>query len=430
MLNSVINVPQGTINPVPGNPADYNKVTTDYIENRIYQDGSLKQVQTPEGYWQNGVYYYYLKDHLGNIRVVFNSSGSVVEKNHYYPFGMRFYPESTSNSAALPFRYNGKEFESMNGLNRYDYGARFYDPALGRWHSVDPLASEYESWSPYNYTLGNPNNYIDPDGCWVKGAGLWNNLTKSDERIHAERQAAEANQQDENNTYQVGKENGEIGIFSANNYWTNYGDYSTKFTSFSPVGDDGQLGKTTGSTMFRSNAPASGTVTPSYPIENLLIGGAIAKPITFLGGRLLSGIASKFTSRGITSAGGFLFRGFTVKTPIDIPVQRFGNMSLNRPDFWGMRIGTSNFANRTFGAIKPSWNSLTQYTTGVIPKGTPTTPLQADRVSEERQLLSFVQSLIFFFDSLFSNIFGYSVFVTMFSYCTNIITISPKFPSP
>jgi len=46
-------------------------------------------------------------------------------------------------------------------------------------------------------------------------------------------------------------------------------------------------------------------------------------------------------------------------------------MSLNRPDFWGMRIGTSNFANRTFGAIKPSWNSLTQYTTGVIPKGTP-----------------------------------------------------------
>lgn len=76
-------------------------------------------------------------------------------------------------------------------------------------------------------------------------------------------------------------------------------------------------------------------------------------------------------AKGVTTADGFLFRGFTVKTPVNIPVQRFGNMSLGRPDFWGARIGTSQFANRTFGAIKPAWNPLTQYTTGVIPKGTP-----------------------------------------------------------
>ena len=75
-------------------------------------------------------------------------------------------------------------------------------------------------------------------------------------------------------------------------------------------------------------------------------------------------------SRGITTDDGFLLGGFTVKTPFDIPVQRFGNMSLGRPDFWGAKIGSSQFANRTFGAIKPAWNPLTQYTTGVIPKGT------------------------------------------------------------
>tara|TARA_Y100001954_G_C15597500_1_gene496274 strand:- start:82 stop:294 length:213 start_codon:yes stop_codon:yes gene_type:complete len=46
-------------------------------------------------------------------------------------------------------------------------------------------------------------------------------------------------------------------------------------------------------------------------------------------------------------------------------------MSRRRPDYWGLRIGTSEFANRTFGAIKPNWNPLTQYTIGVIPKGTP-----------------------------------------------------------
>ncbi len=165
-LNSVVLVPQGTINPLPANASDYTKITTDYIGNMIYQNGTLKQIQTPEGYIQGTPkeYYYYLKDHLGNARVVINSSGTKVEKSHYYPTGIRFYVESTSNSAALPFRYNGKEFEKMNGANWYDYGARFYDPQIGRWHSIDPLAEKYLSSSNYSYCLDNPIGFIDPDG--------------------------------------------------------------------------------------------------------------------------------------------------------------------------------------------------------------------------------------------------------------------------
>ena len=140
--------------------------TTDYCGNVVYENGVQKLLLTEAGYvtLSDRKYHYYLQDHQGNNRVVLNQDGTVEEVNHYYPFGGLF----ANSTNVQPYKYNGKELDTKNGLNWYDYGARHYDPALGRFMTVDRYAEKYSSMSPYQYAANSPVMNIDVNGDSVR----------------------------------------------------------------------------------------------------------------------------------------------------------------------------------------------------------------------------------------------------------------------
>ena len=147
-------------------------------------------------------YVYNYTDHLGNIRLSYAEVPGtrllkIIEENNYYPFGLKhsnynaqeynFKETSLGTFVVLEqsvandykYKYNGKELQDELGLNMYDYGARNYDPALGRWMNIDPMANKTVDYSPYNFVLNNPLSFIDPDGLYLKPVLIYNQATNS-----------------------------------------------------------------------------------------------------------------------------------------------------------------------------------------------------------------------------------------------------------
>ena len=138
----------------------------DYVGSFIYEKGQLKRYMFDDGYLK--LYTntfsprFFIKDHLGNNRIVTDGSGNIQQNTNYYPYGGM--TSISTGQGEQQFKYNGKEYDPMHGLNEYDYGARQYDPAIGKFTTMDPLCEKYYHISPYAYCGGNPVNAVDPDG--------------------------------------------------------------------------------------------------------------------------------------------------------------------------------------------------------------------------------------------------------------------------
>ena len=155
-------------------------IITDYLNGFQYKNAKLQFFPHAEGYVNTTAsrrsstsysfnYVFNFTDHLGNVRLSYSKDSvteelKIIEENHYYPFGLKHEGYNSYEAIANKYKYNGKEYQDELNLNLYDYGARNYDPAIGRWMNIDPLAENSRRFSPYTYCLNNPVYFIDPDG--------------------------------------------------------------------------------------------------------------------------------------------------------------------------------------------------------------------------------------------------------------------------
>jgi RHS repeat-associated protein len=160
-----------------------NEYEREYVGGLEYKNNVLELIHFPNGRIDKtaavDTFQYYLTDHLGNIVVLFQDTDGdgvialeeetngamdeVIQRNYYYSFGLRVdSPDfQIGDEPKNNYLYNGKELNEELDLNWLAYGFRWYDPAVGRFPSVDPAADQFAWVSPFNYAENEPIAHID-----------------------------------------------------------------------------------------------------------------------------------------------------------------------------------------------------------------------------------------------------------------------------
>ncbi len=122
----------------------------------------------PDVVLRDGTSYRLFTDHLGSVRLVVEATtGALVQQIDYDAFGRILYD---SNPGFQPFGFAGGLYDPQTGLTRF--GARDYDPEVGRWTSKDPIGFAGGSVGLFEYVGNNPVNLIDPSGLQERYSGM------------------------------------------------------------------------------------------------------------------------------------------------------------------------------------------------------------------------------------------------------------------
>ncbi|MBO9573055.1 MAG: hypothetical protein J7497_12755, partial [Chitinophagaceae bacterium] len=151
---------------------NFSRVGTANTVKNHYTDAAMQNINIVK----NGYIYVYVSNEspvsvfFDNLQVIHNR-GPILQENHYYPFGLTMAGISAKAFGGVANKnlFGGKEFQTdefVQGtdMDFYDFGARMYDPQIGRWYVIDPLADQMRRFSPYNYAFDNPLRFVDPDG--------------------------------------------------------------------------------------------------------------------------------------------------------------------------------------------------------------------------------------------------------------------------
>lgn len=108
--------------------------------------------------WNGSAVSHYLNNQIKSTSLLVDGMGNVKGRQEYLPFG----GDMTNRGAIGDYRYTGKQLDASTGL--YYFGARYYEPGIGRFLALDPVSESYPSISPFSYTANNPLRFVDPDG--------------------------------------------------------------------------------------------------------------------------------------------------------------------------------------------------------------------------------------------------------------------------
>lgn len=146
------------------------------VKDHWTSDAQLQNIPVPK----NGYLLVYVSNEsnfdvfFDNLQII-HKPGPILEETHYYPFGLTMAGISSKAAGILENKYKfsgkeqqSKEFSDGGGLNYYDFGARNYDPQIGRWFNHDKFAEVYVALTQYQYAANNPIKLIDEAGHLLK----------------------------------------------------------------------------------------------------------------------------------------------------------------------------------------------------------------------------------------------------------------------